>query len=247
MSKQILITGALESGIGEAVTSRMLSEGFHVVGTYEPKLSGVAVEKEVNPKLELIEVDHSCESSIDYLVGKLSGREFSGMINAQMFFNMECLSDFDHELWSKSVFVNMTMPNMLVRKLGSNLKEGSSVVFITSTEAYMGSFGASAYASSKAAVHNLVKTYANNFGDKKIRFNAVAAGWIGGVMDTDEIFEMSRNITPLGRLGDPSEISSVVNFLISDESSFVNASVVTADGGYSGVDTIAKFEYESEL
>ena len=69
---------------------------------------------------------------------------------------------------------------------------------------------------------------------------------VGGVMDTDEVFNMSRAITPLGRLGSPEEIASVVAFLVSDDASFVNGTVVTADGGYSGVDTIAKYEFDSE-
>lgn len=56
---------------------------------------------------------------------------------------------------------------------------GSSIVIITSTEAYRGSYGASAYAATKAAIHNLVRTLANNLGQRGIRINALPAGWIG--------------------------------------------------------------------
>ena len=55
---------------------------------------------------------------------------------------------------------------------------------------------------------------------------------------------MSKKITPLGRLGKPEEIAAVINFLLSMESSFINGSVITVDGGYFGVDTIAKYEFE---
>jgi 3-oxoacyl-[acyl-carrier protein] reductase len=125
------------------------------------------------------------------------------------------------------------------------LSDGASFVVVTSTEGFIGSFGASAYAATKAAIHNLVKTLANNGGKNGIRANAVATGWIGGVMDTDEIFNMSRRITPLGRLGSPDEIASVVSFLTSVESSFVNGTVIVADGGYTAVDTIAKYEFDA--
>lgn len=74
---------------------------------------------------------------------------------------------------------------------------GSSIVIITSTEAYRGSYGASAYAATKAAIHNLVRTLANNLGQRGIRINALPAGWIGGEMDTDEVFNKSRSLTPL--------------------------------------------------
>ena len=63
-------------------------------------------------------------------------------------------------------------------------------------------------------------------------------------MDTDEVFNMSRKITPLGRLGSPEEVANVIAFLVSKDASFVNGSVVTVDGGYTGVDTIAKYESE---
>ena len=63
-------------------------------------------------------------------------------------------------------------------------------------------------------------------------------------MDTDEVFNMSRKITPLERLGDPNEVANVVSFLLSQDSSFVNGTVIVADGGYSGVDAIAKYEFD---
>jgi 3-oxoacyl-[acyl-carrier protein] reductase len=85
-------------------------------------------------------------------------------------------------------------------------------------------------------------TLANNLGARGIRANAVAAGWIGGVMDTDTVFEMSRGITPLGRLGSPAEVANVIQFLLSADSSFVSGSVITVDGGYTGVDPISRYE-----
>ena len=125
------------------------------------------------------------------------------------------------------------------------MTEGASFVTVTSTEGFVGSFGAAGYAATKAALHNLVKTHANNLGHLKVRANAVAAGWIGGVMDTDEVFNMSRKITPLRRLGDPKEIAAVVNFLLSQESSFITGATIVADGGYTCVDTISQHEYET--
>ena len=92
----------------------------------------------------------------------------------------------------------------------------------------------------------MVKSLACNWGkEDKIRVNAVAAGWIGGEMDTDGPFEVSMNITPLGRLGRAEEISSVIAFLLSDKASFINAQVLYVDGGYLAVDDISKYEFES--
>jgi NAD(P)-dependent dehydrogenase (short-subunit alcohol dehydrogenase family) len=65
-------------------------------------------------------------------------------------------------------------------------------------------------------------------------------------MDTDEVFNMSRKITPLGRLGTQEEIADITEFLLSEKSSLINGTVITADGGYSGVDMISKYEFEQE-
>ena len=165
---------------------------------------------------------------------------------AQMFFNMENQEKFDYDTWDKSLAVNISMPNFLYHELKTKFIDGASIVTVTSTEGFTGSYGASAYAASKAFIHNLVKTHANLLGKRNIRSNAVAAGWIGGVMDTDDVFNMSRQITPLGRLGRPEEIAEIVSFLISNKSSLINGETIVADGGYSGVDQISKFEFESE-
>ena len=152
---------------------------------------------------------------------------------------------FDFAQWDRSIAVNLTAPVFLFHGLGDRLAESARVVTVTSTEGFVGSFGAAAYAASKAAIHNVTMSLANVAGARGQRVNAVAAGWIGGVMDTDEVFNMSRAITPLGRLGAPEEIADVVAYLVSSASSFVNGTVVTADGGYRGVDTIAKYEFEA--
>ena len=63
-------------------------------------------------------------------------------------------------------------------------------------------------------------------------------------MDTDEIFNKSRSLTPLGRLGTDEEIADVAYFLFSQKSSFINGTTVVADGGYLCSDPLSKYEYE---
>jgi len=246
-TKIYVVTGALESGIGETITKKLLSEGHIVLGTYESSLSSKLESEYSNIKnLILFEVDHASKDSLQEFVNNISQYKIDGIVNSQMFFNMENLENFDHEVWNNSIAINLTAPNFLIHKLKNNMRDASSIVIISSIEGFIGSFGASAYSSTKAAIHNLVMSHANNLGANNIRINAIAAGWIGGVMDTDEIFNMSRKITPLKRLGTPEEISSVVNFLLSDESSFIHGTTIKVDGGYSCVDTISKYEYEAE-
>ncbi len=242
-----VVTGAAEDGIGDAVIKKLLAMGHEVVGTYEPSLSEKAASLSSTDGLELIEVDHANRSSLNAFCKHLGKKRIHGFVNVQMLFIMEEPEAFSHDDWDRLLAVNLTMPNYLIHELKGNMEQGASIVIVTSTEGFTGSFGASGYASTKAAIHNLVKTQANNLGARKVRVNAVAPGWIGGVMDTDEVFNMSRSITPLGRLGSPAEVADACWYLLSDSSSFVNGTTLVVDGGYSGVDTIAKFEFEAEL
>ena len=242
-----VVVGAAKPGIGDAITRRLLNDGIGVVGTYEEEDKENAEllisDFKDTDLLTLYSLDHSNRQRLLEFCDKVPPN-INGIVNAQFFFAMEDPNNFDHDLWDKSLAINLTAPNTLVHELQRKIADDGSIVIITSTEGFVGSFGASAYAASKAAIHNLVKTLANNLGSRRIRVNAIAAGWIGGVMDTDEIFNMSRRITPLGRLGTPEEIAAIVDFLISTKSAFVNGSTITADGGYTGVDTVSKYEFE---
>jgi NAD(P)-dependent dehydrogenase (short-subunit alcohol dehydrogenase family) len=77
----------------------------------------------------------------------------------------------------------------------------------------------------------------NNFGQRNIRVNAIAPGWI----DTDMATEGSRravDITPIGRNGRPEEVANLVAFLASEEASFINGEMIIIYGGYKNVDYI---------
>lgn len=242
--KTCVVTGVLNPGIGRAVLERLRKDGWKVIGTYG------ADQREENEKhsfsnTSLYEVDYLSRGSIESFLSSIGTERIDAFINVHMYFNMENPDNFDHNEFEKSIFINLTIPNFLLHALKERFSSNAAAVVVTSTEGFIGSFGASAYAASKAAIHNLVKTHANNLGAKGVRVNAVAPGWIGGVMDTDDVFNMSRKITPLGRLGTPEEVAGVIAFLLSGDAGFVNGTVITVDGGYTGVDTIAKFEFEA--
>lgn len=246
MKKVVVVIGAAKPGYAESITRRLINEGYSVIGTfdreYEENAKKLQVEFSVDT-LSLKQVDLSSRSDLCNFVKSVDDN-VAGMIFAQFFFYMENPDRFDHDMWDKCLAINLTAPNYLVHELKSKMVKGSSVVIITSTEAYRGSYGASAYAATKAAIHNLVKTLANNLGKYGIRINALPAGWIGGEMDTDEVFNKSRALTPLGRLGTDEEIANVAYFLFSKESSFVNGTTIIADGGYLGSDPLSKYEFE---
>lgn len=243
--KHVIVTGAFESVIGAAITTRLLDDGYDVAGTFtgeKPAAADVLAEKHPG-RLVAHEVDFTSRDSLAGFADSQRSRVHSGLIHVESVFIPESIEEFSYEGFERTFSVNVFAFNQLVRSLASDLTDGS-VVVITSTEASVGSFGASAYASSRAATHNLVMSLANLFGPQRTRVNAVAPGWIGGMAD-GELFAKSTTITPLGRLGAPEEVANVAAFLLSDQASFISGSVVTVDGAYSAVDMMSKYEYEA--
>jgi NAD(P)-dependent dehydrogenase (short-subunit alcohol dehydrogenase family) len=240
-----IVIGAAKPGYAESITRKLIQNKISVIGTYDAEYTANAqklTSEYSNEVLQLTEVDLSSRKELCKFVKSVDG-QIDGMIFAQFFFDMENPDKFNHEIWDKSIAINLTAPNYLVHELKGQMNFGSSIVIITSTEGFRGSYGASAYATTKAAIHNLVMTLANNLGKYGIRINALPAGWIGGEMDTDEIFDKSRSLTPLGRLGSDEEIANVAYFLFSKESSFVNGTTIVADGGYLCSDPLSQYEY----
>jgi len=94
------------------------------------------------------------------------------------------------------------------------------------------------YNASKAGVHHLTKSLAAEWGARGIRVNAVAPTYIEtpltafGIKENPEMYKVWLEMTPMGRVGQPEEIASVVHFLASEAASLMTGAIVLVDGGY---------------
>ncbi len=123
--------------------------------------------------------------------------------------------------------------HMLAQGSGSIVNIGSMSGFIVNKPQPQ-----SFYNASKAAVHHLTKTLAAEWGARGVRVNAVAPTYIEtpltafGMNESPDMYRTWLEMTPMGRVGQPEEIASVVLFLASDAASLLTGSIVLADGGY---------------
>ena len=150
--------------------------------------------------------------------------------------------DMEDERWLNVIDVNLNGSfwcarafgrHMLAQASGSIVNVGSMSGFIVNRPQ-----GQSHYNASKAAVHHLTKSLAAEWGDRGVRVNAVAPTYIATPLNAfaDKEAPMYRrwiDSTPMGRMGQPEEVASVIAFLASDAASLMTGSIVLVDGGYS--------------
>ncbi len=129
------------------------------------------------------------------------------------------------------------IPHFLTQKDGR-------IVNIASTYGLVGAPNAPAYCASKAAIINLTRQLAVDYGPDQIRVNAICPGYIDtslgrrrSSLNTEEIAEATArrekaaSMQPLGRQAQPAEVAEAVLFLVGDGASFMTGSIVTVDGG----------------
>ncbi len=248
--RNILITG-VSKGIGRTLAKHFHELGFYIYGGYkwseeykDEEPLAESLKKELS-NLTLLPYDLADREAIQQLVHQLDTVELNGIVNNAGEFLQNSWDDLDLTNWDRSLAVNLTAPLHLVYGLRQNLTEYASIVNTASTDAYVAAYDDIGYAASKAGLISITKSMAAALADKKIRVNAIAPGWVDTEMAEDaNIDEFAHYQTPLGRNATTQEIANVVEFLLSDKASFINATVINTDGGYSSVDYVVKKEAE---
>jgi NAD(P)-dependent dehydrogenase (short-subunit alcohol dehydrogenase family) len=239
--KTALVTGAT-SGIGRAVADVLARRGAHVI------ISGRSVERGQRAVMEIraaggsgdfVPADLTDPSAVRELAA--AAREVTGRINILVnnagIYPFAGTSDTTEELFDQVYDVNVKAPLFLTAALAPHMAdEGEGAIINVSTgAASMGLVGVTAYASSKAALNELTRIWAAEYGPSGVRANAV----VSGVVVTEGVEAVPEAVmpalvarTPVGRAGQPGEIAEAVAYLASDVASFVNGALLAVDGGY---------------
>ncbi|AEI43158.1 short-chain dehydrogenase/reductase SDR [Paenibacillus mucilaginosus 3016] len=244
--KTAVVTGAA-SGMGKSIAELFASEGAKVVvsdlrveaaqavvdgiqakgGTAAAIAANVTAEEDVQRL-----IDGAVESfgTVDILVN-----------NAGIMDNFVPAAEVTDELWERVFAINATGPMRTTRKvLPVFLEKKSGVIInVASLGGLQGSRAGAAYTAAKHAVVGFTKNVGFQYATMGIRCNAIAPGGvktnIGTTINAPSPFGLERTSVGMGinpRVGEPEEIAKVALFLASDESGFVNGTVVTADAGW---------------
>lgn len=236
--KVAIVTGAAR-GQGASHVRKFVQEGAKVVFTDILVEQGEALAKELGSNVRFMKHDVANEADWEKVVEeteKVFG-PVNILVNNAGIFAFGMIADLSVEAYMKvininqvSVFLGMktVLPSMHKTKNGS-------IINISSINGMVGGPGTTAYTATKFAVRGMTKAAALELASTGIRVNSIHPGAIATPMiiqeDTkDAVKEMAKSI-PLGRVGTSEEVSNLVVFLASDESSYSTGSEFVIDGG----------------
>ena len=246
-SRVAVVTGAGQ-GIGAAIAHALGEAGATVIVTdmLADRVAGsVAALKGFKIDAHGMTLDVTKSVDVDKVAAQVvrdHGRVDILVNNAGIARSMVKAEDNSDENWRVQMDVNLDGVFWCCRAFGRQmLKQGKgSIVNIGSISGVISNKPQEqvAYNASKAAVHHLTRSLAGEWAARGVRVNAVAPTYIDTplvanvVGNHQEMFKTWMEMTPMGRMGRPDEIASVVHFLASDAASLMTGSIVLADGGY---------------
>jgi len=242
--KRALITGGT-SGIGAATAELFVQHGARVAIVGRDHQRGQALQRSLN--VDFVACDVTQAAAVSAMVQQLVQRlgSIDVLFNNAGIINFGSVVDAEIDEWDALMATNVrgvflvsraVLPHMIAARRGSIVNMGSNLGLV-------GTRGAAAYAASKGAIVQLTRAMALDHAGDGIRVNCVCPGTIetplvarqrlGRTEEQErQAVERIKQRFPLGRIGEPREVASVVAFLASDLASFVTGAMYSIDGGY---------------
>ena len=236
--KVILVTGA-NRGIGLNIIQRLNNDGYTVIGTSRTDDGASIISQEINNNGgKGLKMDVTNQDSINSAIKNIQDEHGAlyGLVNNAGITNDNLLMRMTEEQWLSVIETNLTSIYRVTKSIVKDMmkaREGR-IVNIGSIVGMMGNAGQSNYSASKSGLLGFTKSLARELSSRNINVNSISPGFIDTDMtkalSDDQIDNLSKNI-PLGRIAESSEVSSVVSFLLSDDSSYITGENINVNGG----------------
>ncbi|WP_455825396.1 SDR family NAD(P)-dependent oxidoreductase [Pseudomonas graminis] len=242
----VVITGG-SRGIGASTAELCARQGMGVILTYNrhPEAAQAVVArieaaggKAVALALDVADVSQFEQfraSVVQTLQTTWGVSELNGLVNNAGYGLFEPLASVSEAQFDSLFNVHLKGPFFLTQALLPLCAEHASIVNLTSATTRVATAGVAPYAAFKGGLDVLTRYMAKEFGERRIRANAVSPGAIrtelgGGLNDEFEALLAAQ--TALGRVGEPEDVARVIAMLLSEESTWINAQTLEVAGGY---------------
>lgn len=240
--KTVLITGS-SRGIGAAIAQR-LNDEYKIVINYnnskDQAMNLLENLRKTNPNVIAVKADVSKEEDVNMLFD-LAEKNFSHvdiLINNAGISHFSQIQDIEYETWKKVINTNLNSVFLSSKRAIPNMIKNNYGVIINMSSIW-GDFGASMealYSTSKGAINTFTKALSKELAPSGIRVNAIAPG----IVDTDmmrndfsyqELEELKKEVS-VNRFAKPEEIADLINYLISDQASYITGDIIHINGGF---------------
>lgn len=231
-------------GIGKACAEALATAGAKVIIADMDRAAGESTAQLVNG--EFVSLNVTNREEVECVAADVTRRHGAlGILvnNAGIVQNGRSES-VSHDDWRRVIDVNLNGVFYCAQSFGKDMVKagGGAIVSISSICGSVSVYPQpqAAYNASKAGVNLLTKSLAVEWAKSGVRVNAVAPGYTATELtlagrSKPEWFNTWMAMTPMGRLGEPSEVANAVVFLASDAASYITGTVLTVDGGYTAL------------
>ena len=226
MARYLII--AASSSIGQILTKNLQNLGHQVFTTARN-------QDKINADFILDATDFSKTDEVFKEVG-----EIDGVVNlsGSLLLKGAHLTSFDD--YKSVIDASLTTAFSVVRAAARNMKNGGSVVLVSSAAAMTGLANHEAIAAAKGGIISLAKSAAATYASQNLRFNVVAPGLTDTnltkqIVGNEKSLEVSKAMHALGRIGKAEEIAAAIAFFLDSNNNWITAQVLAVDGGLSSV------------
>ena len=239
--RRILVTGG-GRGLGRAMAEGMVDAGGDVALVSRTQEQVAEAANEIGGKAVGVAGDIAAENSatlVDRVEDALGG-PIDVVLHAAGVQHRQAIEHFDHEAWDRVLDINLSAPFRLSQEIGARQlgsQRSGSHIFTASITSLLMIQDVVAYTAAKSGLYGLTRAFSGEWSGSGIRANAIGPGYFRTEM-TDTLFQDKERYQkmldriPMGRFGDPEELSGAAVFLASEASSYITGQLLMVDGGW---------------
>jgi len=233
MKKNFTILTGATGDIGYNILKDLLkNKDYYVIATYKDKkkVNKLKRLKRVIPYLLDLSSDDEIEKFTKFI--NENYKNIKNLINNAGVLIEKDFQKIDQKEWDYVMQVNLKSPFFLIKNLFKNFTYEANIINISSIGGQIGGTKSIHYATSKAGLTSLTKSFSKLLAKKKIRVISISPGFIDTKMHYNKNKNQITKHIPSKKFGSTKDISNLVTFLLSGKSKYINGTNINIDGGY---------------